>query len=86
MSNIDWEKWMKDHHIKLGGNPDDNRKNAIKSGGGVQVGQLETKGTTDAGRPSDSDIFHNEKERIQVRISTKAKRARNQASSTDKHV
>lgn len=72
MSNIDWEKWMKDHHIKLGGNPDDNRKNAVKSGGGIQDGQLETKSISDAGRSSNSDILHDEEKGFQEGSSKEA--------------
>lgn len=48
----DWEKWMADHHIKIGGNPNDVRADAGSAGGGISRSKLETKVPNDARTPS----------------------------------
>lgn len=49
---IDWTKWMKDHHIKMRGDPGDDRRNAGETGGVISGSELETKVSDDAGTPS----------------------------------
>ena len=49
---IDWEKWMAEHHIKIGGNPNDNGTDAVKTGKSISGSQVETKGDGNVGKPS----------------------------------
>lgn len=60
----DWQQWMHEHHIRLRGEPDDSRSNAMCSGGGISGDvELENASTKDAGPPDNSDIQNNERNR-----------------------
>ena len=56
MNNIDWEKWMADHHVKIGGKSHEGGKNEMCSGGGVSRTEVETEVSDDAGPPGYSNI------------------------------
>ena len=47
----DWQKWMDEHHIKLRGDPGDNRKDEKSAGGGISRTELENAVSDHAGSP-----------------------------------
>ena len=53
---MDWEKWMAEHHIKLRGEPNDNRPDEVRVGGGISGSEVETEVSDHAGAPSSSNI------------------------------
>ncbi len=85
---VDWVKWMEQHHIKLGGNPDDNRANADDCDGNVQERPLEEKSGSDAGQSGSSNIFNDEKKWLPETIvyNGEAPRTRYPAGCTDEHI
>ena len=47
---MDWEKWMAEHHIKIGGKSNDNGTDAKQVGEGISGTEVETKGDGNAGQ------------------------------------
>ena len=47
---VDWQKWMDQHHIKLRGDPNDNRSDAVQIGGGISRSKVETQSNANAGQ------------------------------------
>ena len=54
--NIDWEKWMEEHHIRIGGNTNDDGADANKAGRSVSGSKVETEMPDDAGSTGGSHI------------------------------
>ena len=52
----DWEKWMEEHHIRIGGKTDDNRTDEVKTGRSVSGSKVETEMPDDAGSTGGSHI------------------------------
>lgn len=53
---MDWEKWMAEHHIKIGGKSHDNGPDEVRAGGGVSGIKMETEVPDHAGTPGGSYI------------------------------
>ena len=53
---MDWEKWMKDHHIKLRGEPNDDRPDEVQTGNSISRTKVETEVSNNAGQTGSSHI------------------------------
>jgi len=58
--NIDWEKWMAEHHIRIGGKSHDNRSDEVCAGGGIPGTKMETEVPDNAGASGGSHIQKSE--------------------------
>ena len=57
MNDIDWQKWMEEHHVRLRGNTNDGRSNEERSGGDISsVDKVEVAAKSDARSSGNSHI------------------------------
>ena len=56
MPNIDWTEYMKQHHIKLRGDPNDDQPDEVHDSGGISGSEVETKSSNDAGQSSSRGV------------------------------
>lgn len=56
MTYLDWEKWMAEHHIKIGGKSHDNGPDEVQTGDTVSGAKVEVKVSDHAGSTGDSHI------------------------------
>ena len=51
-----WDEWMADHHIKIGGKSNDDGADEVHSGGSVSGSEVEVKVPDNAGKTGSGDI------------------------------
>ena len=56
MDNIDWDAWMAEHHIKIGGKSNDNGSNEMHAGGNISGSEVEVKVSDNARTSGSGDI------------------------------
>lgn len=53
---VDWQKWMKDHHVKMRGDPDDDGSDAVLAGRKISRTEMETEVSNNAGTTSNCSL------------------------------
>jgi len=69
----DWKKWMDDHHIKIRGDPDDNRSDEVLASRKISGTKLEAEVPDDVGKTS---CGHIQKRGKQTKKESQEKRTR----------
>ena len=84
---MDWEKWMDQHHVKLGSDPNDCRENESSVGGGISGRKVAEKTQRD-GRPTDRGSVQDDgsNRKIVPPSKTETERAWNSEGSAVKYV
>lgn len=60
---MDWQKWMKDNHVKLRGVENDGGEDAVSTGGGIFGTSMDDQSNHDAREPGNSHVQKHEKRR-----------------------